>query len=108
LVPERIVLLRIATKTDWTELRIPKNAGSCPSAHIALTSLGARGRIEGVAVNTERRIMSPAAASSGVRRRSRGRNAGNAIEVGSSHAEHFADRAGGDLLMTGWRLHGAA
>jgi hypothetical protein len=33
-------------------------------------------------------------------------HAGNAIEVGSSHAEHFAHRAGGDLLMTGWRLHG--
>jgi hypothetical protein len=33
-------------------------------------------------------------------------HARNAIEVGSNHAEHFAHRAGGDLLMTGWRLHG--
>ena len=27
---------------------------------------------------------------------------GNAIEVVSSHAEHFTHRAGGDLLMVGW------
>jgi len=79
-------------------LRIPKDAGSCPSAHIALTSLGARGL-----------KVSRSTRSAGLCRLLRhhlvygaGRevetHAGNAIEVGSSHAEHFAHRAGGDLL----------